>query len=465
MVWTQAGNIRGPQGAQGIQGPAGVGGIMDLPAYAPASPAHAWDPHRSAYNRRGAVMHKRRSKHNAAAANAAAFHWGWLGDSTLAAYDGTTFNEAKGLAWRATRAMARLIGHPYPTHGWHLANNANGNVGDRWTTTGTVTATNCLVWSTAGTATHNTPDQCTRIDIAYSNLSPAFTYKVDGEATARTVTPTGANSVGILTITTMQSGAALTNGFHTVVLTVSTNMVIVGQRCSIPSVNQIHCHNLSLGGSRANSGAANINWSSQQSTAPEGLGFVVASLISAAGLAVDDLTVICGNNDIFQGTDETTTIAGIHTMGTTFFPAGTPWSMVHAPMVHGDTHGATFDLLGGKFFTQADADDVPFLDWNNFVNTEASYTADGQAGADGIHPTFPHQLMIGNWIADCLIGHHYYASDMWPGVYGLGGGRFKVVESGGVYAPRPNVPAGAVDFTGPDQPVDILDGDTWDDTP
>lgn len=428
----------------------------DAPAYAPANLKHKWDASRSAYNISGATMHSRRSKQNAAAYNIASLHQGWAGNSLCVGYDGATYNYTKSVPARCGQHMARLLGHPYPTLGWHLAVGAFNVLGDRWVTnTGSWTKQNMLYNTTTNaTATYTTPHQCAGFKIAYSG--PSFTYKVDGEGTSRTAPATAANQVLILDVTTLQSGTALTNKVHSIVVTCPTVLTIfLAQRCYNPGLNQIHTHNFGLGGAKANGGTGE-NWSVTTMN-PLGLGGLVPAILTADGLDLDDIAIMIGGNDLFNSESVATTKTGIENM------LGY-WSDINEFLVHEfyidgtDTTAAA--NLGTEFFNMADEHNIPMLDWADFINGTPSMLADTQAGADGVHPKLQHQNMVAAWIAEQIVGRPMPVADVWPGLYGLGGGRWKVVEQSGVYPVRPNVPAGFVDYAGPDDPVDSLPGDT-----
>lgn len=433
---------------------------LDLPYYAPKSLKHRWDAFNASYNVKPDNTHSIKTKLAGAAANTGGFHLAILADSTMADYNGATYSYKQGIPYRLGIALAKLTGNPYPTTGVTLAGAVYSVVTqDRWTLTGTWTASNCLISSTVGTATWVTPDQCTSVEIYFSNLSAAgATMTVDG--TPVTVpTPTGAGTVNKVT------ASGLTNGYHTVVLTVPALFVLLAQRCWNPSLNQIHIHNLSLGGARANSGVNQQNWSNTTTSGNVGLGYLVPLIMAAAGITPDAVLICIGNNDAFSGVASTTIATGLQNM-VNYYSSTSPTLLLHPMMVPG-TNQTIFDGLCAAFFTQADTTNCPSFDWNYYSNFLASYVADGQAGADGIHPTFTHQNLVATWLAQqiCQRAFNGESGPYWPGIVGNPAGRYKVIEAAGVYPPRPNVQPGACDFEGPDQPADWLDGDSWDDLP
>lgn len=438
-----------------------AGRDRDLPAYAPNGLKHKWDAAKSSYNMNGATMHSRRSKQNAAAYNIANLHQGWATDSLGVGYDGATYSYTKSVPARVGQHMARLMGHPYPTLGWHFAVSALNVLGDRWVTnTGSWTTQNMLYNTTTNaTATYTTPHQCSGFKIAYSG--PSFTYKVDGETTSRVAAASPANTIVVLDVTTLQSGAALTNKVHSIVVTCPTALTIFcGQRCYNPGLNQIHSHAFALGGAKANGGTGE-NWSIT-TMSPLGLGGLAQGIISADSLTLDDMGIMIGGNDLFNSESVATTKTGIQNM------LGY-WSTLNEFLVHefyiNGTDTTAAANLGTEFFNMADEHNIGMLDWADYINGTPSMLTDSQVGADSVHPKLQHQNMIAAWMAEQLVGRAMPVGDVWPGLYSLGGGRWKVVEQSGVWPVRPNVPAGFVDFVGADAPVDHLPGDTVLDLP
>lgn len=427
--------------------------VRDVPSYAPASLARNWDARRSAYNVNGRTMHFIRSRLAAVAQNTTGFHIVYMSDSSGVGFNGSVFDQRQAVPYRMAKALSRLTGNPYVTSGVSFASCATANVGDKWTVTGTwAQSAGTLVSYSAGTATYVTPEPCTSIEIYCADTDPAKSYTVDGGASVNIPAGAGTNATKKISIT------GLPYAVHTVVLTVSALTVICGQRCWTPGLNQIHLHNLSYGGANANNpGNLGISWSAN---VPQGLAFVANGMLGASGVTADVVGICIGSNDLYSGTAPSVVQAGITAM-LSYVPGAAPF-LVHEMPITG-TNPDNAAQLGSRFFTLAESRDCLMLDWNDYVNNpNGSYVNDGQAGADGIHPIFSHQNLIGSWFASVLADRQFVGETNFPNVIGLPGGRYKLIQSGGSYPLRPPVPAGYVDYQGPAQPTGWLVGDTWD---
>lgn len=430
-----------------------------LPSYAPTI-TKPWDASQAVLNSRPANLPLLTAKLAMCADNAGSVHVGFAGDSLLIGYDGAAYDRDRAIPRRFAHDVARMLGCPYITQGVTLAKASYADFGDRWSLTGTWTAsgTNSLQNTTAGTATHATPDQCTDVEVYYHNAGTGFTYTVDGGAPV-TVTPTGASTIGKFT------ASGLAYGFHTIVITfAASGGIVCGQRCWTPALNQIHVHNLALGGARANGGGGQQNWSSTSTNAPLGLGFMAPAMLTAAGITLDAIVIEAGDNDIFSGgEDAPTTITGLSNMHGYWSAVPT---VLLRPYALPGTVDATADALAAAMMTLAESIDAIFASWDEVVGRKATALADGFLGADNLHETFPHQVLIAAYLADVLVKRTQATpSTRWANVVGRPGGRYKLIESGGSYPKRPTAPAGWVDYSGPDAPGDALDGDSWDDLP
>jgi hypothetical protein len=430
-----------------------------LPSYAPTTAANPWDASKSVYNVDGASMHTVRAKLAKLAQNTAGIHILHMSDSTGIGFPGSLpIVESKSIPFRMAKALSQLTGNPYITTGLTFAGASANIPADAWTLTGTWSVGSGTILSTVAnsTATLTTAQQCTNIEIYYSDASPSFSYTVDGGSSVAVTTTSTSTTKKI-------SLSGLTYGIHTVVITCPTVFTLLtGFRWWTSGLNQIHIHNLSFGGAKANNTGldASVDWSNKTSTNPVGLGLTATQMISVSGLSFDIAGVCIGSNDMASGNKNAAMIVtGIQNM-IGYAPGAAPY------LVHEITIGGTDATLaatnGANFFTLADQYDCPMFDWENYVNGLSSYVADGQAGADGLHPIFGHQNLIGTWIAHTLAQRPFYGENNFPGVVGLPDGRYRLIESAGAYPHRPPVPAGGVDYVGADQPTDWMVGDTWD---
>jgi hypothetical protein len=438
MAWAVSGNLTVAQ--------------KDVPSYSPAL-GHNWDARRSAYNWKASNWHKVRAAMTKLAGGSADMHVGFFGDSTLIGYNGASYDQKQSIPYRFGQSLAARLGCPYMTTGMQHVMAASGSVGDRWTVTGSFStalssSVNYLSASGAGTGTWVSPDQGTSIEFYYGNLGTGtFTYSVDG-ATAVGVTPSGASTVGKVTV------SGLANGFHTLLITATSGFTFLfAARVFNPSIKALHIHNFGLGGSKANTnGTVGLDWNDTTST---GLGNTVQEIITASGLTMDAIVVILGNNDVVSSTPAATIITGL-TNVRNYYPS-VPFVFVHPPKVSGSSD-TIFGALNTAFYTMCDSLDVPLLDWNDLASTYTSISGDGLLGADGAHPIWPEQAHIGQHLA------MLFAGDLQAAGMSDASTR-RVIEVSGAYPPRPNVPAGQVSYSGADQPTDWLIGDSWDDLP
>ena len=415
-----------------------------------------FDAARSVYNLKSENTHSVTEACARVAAATGNMHIGFFGDSTLIGYNGSTYNYKHSIPYRFGMTLAALLGCPYPTTGLQNVMVASGAVGDRWTLTGSFSGSglsgsvNYLISTNAsGTATWVSPDPGTNIDLLVANNSTAssITVTVDG-ANSKTVTPTGTSTFQKV------SWTGLSYGTHTVVVTTNGVCGLGAIRCWNTNVDQIHVHNLALGGSKANtSGTSGLNWS--DTTTLTGLGSSQQLMMTASGITMDLMVLCVGNNDVVSSTAAATIVTGIQNIRN--YWSSVPCIIVRPPRVSSSSD-TIFQALQTGALQLADTLDVPLADWNSLANTTTSYSADGAAGGDGVHPIDAEEWRVGSWLAN-LVSRPMVALDS------LVATMTRLQESGGVYPARPNLPAGAVSYIGADQPTDWLPGDSWDDLP
>lgn len=425
---------------------------VDAPSYMPSTALHRWEADTSSYNFTKDTLHQYRGSVSKLIQGTADLDIVAVFDSTGTGYNGVTpvtqatFKYANCIPYNVGKAMAAMLGVPFGG-GMQACVSANGSVNDRWTLTGAATAGAAFIISSGvGTAEWLAIDQGTQVDLVYSNLQTnGLAWTIDGVTQTPLVTD-GSSTMRKVTVT------GLTNGIHKVKVTAAAGntmlLYLIGVRN--PGVKSLYVHNLALGGSRANSGNNDQNWSSVASTAPAGLGFTHVGGFNLLGFTVALVLCCVGNNDVFQTIAPATVITGIANIRAYWSTA--PFAFLHPPMVPG-TNTTNFDTFCTSIFTQIDAMTASsYLDWNDLVGGTAGFTADGQAGPDGVHPIWGHAMMIGRLWAGL------FAKSVMP-VQPYAAYR---VADGGL---RPNVPAGQVVFSQQAQPTDWTDGDGWDDLP
>jgi len=175
-------------------------------------------------------------------------------------------------------------------------------------------------------------------------------------------------------------------------------IIMTTVRAFTPATNQLVVHNLALGGARANSGTAAINYSD---TTNAGLGTLMSRITGQWGITADALVVCCGHNDAYQGVAASAIATGLSTMRG--YMSSTAAMLMVGPKVSGTDDVTQFFPFISAAYGLADSLNVPLWDWNDHTDTRTSFAADGLVGADGFHPTFPFQAGIGFTLAN-LIG-------------------------------------------------------------
>lgn len=439
MAWGLTGNLR----------PA----VLDVPSYAPSPLAHAWEPRNSGYNWNQGTLNPARAALAKLIAGQSDMHALFVGDSTLIGYNGASYFSDQAIPRQFGKALAKFAGDLPFTDGVRSPVMANGVASELYALTGGFAADqNYIMCTSTGTATWTSLDIGTAFEMYVANTSvTGFTWTIDG-VSQTAVTTDGTTTLKKVTVT------GLSNKAHTVVIngvTGGSNFVIIfGQRVYNPNIKQLHVHNLAIGGTFANNGANYLNWNSTSSSSPPGMGWVAPAIMTAMGITPDIVFCSLGNNDAHSSVTAANIGTGLSNLRAYSPWASSPFVLIHPPKVTG-TDATLFGQVGTEFFTLADSLGVAYFDWNDFEGTLTGYTANGMAGADGIHPTQADQLKIGRHLA-------YMLGDQ-PSAQLAGATR--LIEVSGSYPPRPNVPAGQVTYTGADQPGDWLPGDAWDDLP
>lgn len=374
----------------------------DSPTSMPTTSKHNWNPRKSGYNFKGGNLHKVRGAMAKVAHGDASCHIAFVGDSEFIGYNGTSYVYADALPRRFGARLADGLGISSAfTGGIHQAVAAYGSAsGDRWTRTGGWVVGANLIGATnsAGTATWSSLDAGTSVEIYYADSGTnGVNWTIDG--VAQTPLPTG-GTTAMRKVTV----SGLSNGTHTVVITTAAgqSFYVFAARVFNPSLAQLHIHNLAIGSSRANAGAAGQNWSDTTLTSSvQGLGWEGPALLTTAGITPDLVIVGVGGNDAAAGV-----AAGI--------PAGlaniraywptAPMVLVHSTKVS-TVSDATWDAVGGYFFNFADSQDLPYFDWNDFVYGQANGVTDGLIGADNTHPTGAGSLLAGRNLAELVLGY------------------------------------------------------------
>lgn len=364
-----------------------------LPSYAPATLTGRFRPERSTYGLTGANWHQVRAAKFKLIGGEAGMHVGFIGDSSLAGFDGTTYTYAKSIPAKFGTSLASRLGVTAKT-GFTLACAASATVGDRWAVTGGFIgfSSNALVGYGTGTATATTADAGTSVEFMVSDSSASFTYTIDGGSpiTVTTTATTNARKV---------SATGLSNATHTIVVsgvTAAYVIILTTPRAFTPGDKNLVVHNLALGGSGANSGTATINWSDTTGT---GLGTLAQRITGQWGITLDALVICCGHNDVFQGTATASILAGMTAMRGYFSATAAMWMI--GPKVSGTLDAPFFDFIGGMYGL-SDSLAMPMFDWNDHTNGRASFSSDGLVGGDGFHPTFSMQAGTGLTLANII---------------------------------------------------------------
>lgn len=366
---------------------------------------HIYDPNMCGYNFTGPDLAAIRAKLALAEAGVRDCHGVFFGDSTLGGYNGTAYFYDTNLPRSFARQLNAMLGIPWQ-QGIQYAVGDKTRTADNWALTGSFgtgqtlgTTSNLLFGNGVGTAIRTPPTGETgkSVDIYYSDEgSNAVAWKI--ATVAQTALVTGAtNTIRKTTVGSLSLGPQSIE----VDLVAGKNAIIVATRVYDPTVKALHIHNLSLGGSRANGGTADLNWSSTASVfgSPYGLGWIMPNLLTAAGITPDFLVVSLGGNDLANAETTATTLAGIATIQG-YYP-GVPLILIHAHKINTVTDLAQ-NQLGAGFYQSADALGAAMFNWDDYVGGLAAATANGLIGADSVHPLQAAQKMLGKQLANLI---------------------------------------------------------------
>lgn len=368
-----------------------------LPAYAQGLGLQGrFDPRNSMYGLANSCTHRFRAGCGRVAANAGNLHILAFGDSSLIGYNGTSYVSANALPRQLGIALAAALGGTYAGGIWPAVTAGGTSAGDLWSLSGGADVTTNKNFQTAaatGGGTYTSPHVGTAGQLFYFDGSGSFSWTVDGVGQG-TVTMGGTNTIKSTTPTT-----GLTSATHTVGWAWVSGTVKIAAAWVKPtgSTGLVFVHNLAQGGAFANRTPAGNNWSD---TSTSGLQFSATGIVTASGITVDFLLVSVGNNDVFQGSANSSTITGIQTL-LGLYTATADSLFTHAWMVP-STNATNFAALGGLKYSLADQLGVPLWDWNNVVGGQATAQTDGMLGADNTHPIDGTSILAGKTLAAAL---------------------------------------------------------------
>jgi lysophospholipase L1-like esterase len=373
----------------------------DLPYYA-GTLQHAYDPASGGYNFRPATQHKLRAKLGKTLAGSADTHIFFFGDSVLGGYGGALYVYDTCLPRAVGRGITAKQGAPW-AQGIQYIIGDKTHLADNWIRTGASVVASIFLETTGVSTLTRTPppgETGTAVDIYYSDLgTTGITWSINGSAQTPLVT-SGTNTIRKTTVT------GLTLGAQTIVITgtAAHTGIFVATRVYTPAVKQVYIHNLSIGGSTANTGtgtALDVNWSSQSNSGTYGAGWVIENLISASTITPDAVVISLGGNDSFLGTTAATIITGLQNILAWSAVSGVPVYLIHAHHISGESD-AVYNLLSKAKLELCDSAGLAMFNWDDWVGGLATATADGLIGADGTHPTAVLQTMAGTNFAGLL---------------------------------------------------------------
>lgn len=347
----------------------------------------AYDVARNVYNFKPANTRKLRASLGAAQAGAALAHWYCVGDSA-------TENQVGGsgvydhLNMWPVHLKAGLVAAGVRDGGTsvHLGSvSLTANDPRIARTSGTWTNNTYSLSSATASATLTvTAGSGTAVDVAYSNLSGAFTVTtadVNGGAPV-TVTPTGANSTGHYTVTGLPEAA------RTITITRTAGTLIVFG-ASVFRASGLMVHNLGANGSTA------AQWAAGGVGIAEGRGYA-----RPAGATPSVVLVQLGANDI-----ATRTRAQIKTdlQAVRAKYAAADVVLLGYPQPAGDSTGL-WDALTNAGYDAADALDCPYVDLLERHGYYATAAANGVYGSDNIHGSTRYQADLGRSLAQLVLG-------------------------------------------------------------
>ena len=322
-----------------------------------------YDPAKSVYNLKPYSFQKTRAALATARAGSGICRMAHIGDSTTEGV-GTTTNRDL-LSWPGqingrlntagyTTAAAGGFKQPFTNNtgywpDWTGTLNAEFGAGPTIILTGSQTATFTSV--TAGTV----------LELRYLNSGASFNYVLDGGASTL-VTPTGGNSVGVLTLT------SLANSTHTLVITSNgSNCGIVGAAVWRSSTAGVRFWNAGIGSSTTNLWYNTGQW------------YYASGVVTAYGAHL--LTIMLGINDVAASVSAATYAASIQGIITQAKAQGSEVLLITPNDSNTNTSVPYIQSLYGL----AASNDIPLLDLND---RWGSYALANTAGlmADGNHP-------------------------------------------------------------------------------
>jgi hypothetical protein len=366
-----------------------------MPSYAPAQAPGPFDAALNVYNWKPSNTRKIRGA-QARARNGGKMDILGLFTSFGIGTDAATHIDANSPIKRAAVLIGQALGAEV-AGGLAPVQSAVGVKTDRWTFTGTVDigASNrgFATMSAAATATYQSLNKGTSVEVYYSNLSGAFSYQIDDGAPIN-VTPTGAGTVA------KHTTGSLTDGPHRIKVTAgASTMYLVG--VAVQRASGVAAHNLSFGGSRAGAGDGTNSWTAVL-TSPSIYYSLIGGMYTQWGGTPDVVLCDLGANDISVGNSAANVIAGLTTIRG-WFP-NSDFVLVGEWQIPG-TNMTNWDAFCADRYTLADTLDVPLIDIRARTGDAATALANGWVSSvDNIHPTHGGNLEMGRNIGAVLAG-------------------------------------------------------------
>jgi lysophospholipase L1-like esterase len=272
---------------------------------------------------------------------------------------------------------------------------AYGTVGqsDHYTYTGTYTLTvGVMTMYAASTATFQSEQAGTIVDVYYSDLSQSFTVSIDGAAAVTVPAGGGTNAIKRYRVT------GLADTTHSVKVTASTNWTYL---CAI-AVNRaagVAVHNIAWGGGRAAGGGTGLSWT--DTSAAANIQAFRKGAMDVSGYTPDLVVVSLGANDVNANDTPANIIAALTTIKG-WYP-NSDYLFMLWPGISTMAAGA-WDAFCAALYSFADTQDIPIMDFRDRSGTVTEALALGLIGADNIHPTEGTQREWGRIIASAYAG-------------------------------------------------------------
>lgn len=325
-----------------------------------------------------------------------------LADSMGGGWDGSAYHFDTNLFRSFGRELARLTGKHFGGGIQFLGGDSAGHVADNVHISGSAFSQSIWIALTGATGV------CS-VDLADPGTVVAFVYLDSGTGTMPWKID-GVSQTGIVLANSgtlkLASVGGLSSGLHTVEFdgVASKSFAVTAVWCYDPTVQSIYAHSGSVGGSRANGGAQQLNWSN---TAVNALGGAVVNSLKAFGITDPDLLVtIAGANDISNLTPPATAATGIQNMRNYF--ASSPALLVAEPMAFGSNLANTQALIDA-IYALGDSLVVPVFDLDNYWGAGSKGDGNATAITDGLlspvdktHPLQFEQEAVGQHMARAL---------------------------------------------------------------